>query len=384
MPRKASKSSRRRICFVTGTRAEFGLMESALRAIQKNRRLQLQIIATGMHLDPKHGRTIGRIAAEGWRVDAAIPWRGRNRAIATGEAIAALARAFVRLRPDVVLIVGDRVEALAATTAAHLCDVVVAHVHGGDRAMGQMDDSLRHAISKLAHVHFPATAESTDRLAKMGEERWRIHRVGSPGIDGIQDTADPSLQIRKLFPGVRPRQFALLVLHPIEADESVEFQRASKVLKGISETDIERIVIIHPNNDPGSGGIARCWRMISGSARYIIRRDVPRAVFLGLLRDAAMLVGNSSSGIIEAASFRTPVIDVGPRQLGRERCEDVRNVPYRQSSIATAVRRIFNRGTPLRGKCANLYGGKNAGERIATTLGRLKIDRRLLRKIISY
>ncbi len=294
------------------------------------------------------------------------------------------AREFIRLKPDVVLIVGDRVEALAAAIASHLCDIVVAHLHGGDRALGQMDDSLRHATSKLAHLHFPATAESADRLAKMGEERWRIHQVGSPGIDGIQDAAAPPLQIRELFPGIKSRQFALLVLHSIEPDESAEFQRASNVLKGISETDIERIIIIHPNNDPGSRGIVRCWEMVAGSARYIVRRDVPRAVFLGLLRDAAMLVGNSSSGIIEAASFRTPVIDVGPRQLGRERCEDVRNVPYRQSSIATAVRRIFNRGRPLRGTCANLYGGKNTGERIATALSRIEIDRRLLRKIIGY
>jgi UDP-N-acetylglucosamine 2-epimerase (non-hydrolysing)/GDP/UDP-N,N'-diacetylbacillosamine 2-epimerase (hydrolysing) len=359
-------------------------MESALRAIQKDRRLRLQIIATGMHLDKKHGRTIGRITANGWRVDAIVPWRGTNRAIATGEAIASLAREFGRLKPDVLLIVGDRVEALAAATAAHLCDIVVAHVHGGDRALGQMDDSLRHAISKLAHLHFPATALSANRLAKMGEDRRRIYRVGSPGIDGIREVAAPPSRIRKLFPGIRSGQFALLVLHPIEADEAAEFQRASIVLKGISETDIERIVIIHPNNDPGSGGIARCWEMISGSARYIVRCDVPRAAFLGLLRDAAMLVGNSSTGIIEAASFRTPVIDVGPRQLGRQRCEDVRNVPYRQSSISAAVRRIFNRGSPLRGKCANPYGGKNAGGRIAATLATVKIDGRLLRKIISY
>jgi UDP-N-acetylglucosamine 2-epimerase (non-hydrolysing)/GDP/UDP-N,N'-diacetylbacillosamine 2-epimerase (hydrolysing) len=359
-------------------------MESALRAIQKHRRLQLQIIATGMHLDPKHGHTVRRIAADGWHIDTVVPWHGTNRAVATGEAIAALAREFVRLKPDVVLLVGDRVEALAAATAAHLCDVVVAHVHGGDRALGQMDDSLRHAISKLAHVHFPATAESANRLAKMGEERWRIHRVGSPGIDEIHHLAAPPLRIRKQFPGIKAGQFALLVLHPIEADESAEFQRASIVLKGVTQTDVERIVIIHPNNDPGSGGITRCWEMIAGSGRYIVRQDVSRAVFLGLLRDSAMLVGNSSSGIIEAASFRTPVIDVGPRQLGRQRCEDVRNVPYRQSSIAAAVTRIFNSGTPRRGKCANLYGGKNTGRRIATTLERLKVDQRLLRKIISY
>ncbi|MGD0464367.1 MAG: UDP-N-acetylglucosamine 2-epimerase [Tepidisphaeraceae bacterium] len=384
MSRKVTQSSRRRVCFVTGTRAEFGLMESALRAIRGNRRLHLQIIVTGMHLDRRHGRTMGRIAAEGWPIDAVVPWRGASRAVATGEAIAGLARGFARLKPDVVLVVGDRVEALAAAAAAHLCDIAVAHVHGGDRALGQMDDALRHAISKLAHVHFPATTQSARRLAKMGEERWRIHRVGSPGIDGIHRLAAPPLLIRRQFPGVKPRRFALLVLHPIEADESAEFRRARIVLKGISGMELERIVIIYPNNDPGAGGIARCWEMVAGSRRFIVRRDVPRGVFLGLLRDAAMLVGNSSSGIIEAASFRTPVIDVGPRQLGRQRCEDVRNVPYRQSSIASAARRILNSGRPRRGKCPSPYGAKDAGGRIATILEGLTIDRRLLRKMISY
>jgi GDP/UDP-N,N'-diacetylbacillosamine 2-epimerase (hydrolysing) len=384
MPRKVSQSSRRRICFVTGTRAEFGLMESALRAIRGNRRLHLQIIVTGMHLDRRHGRTMSRIAAEGWHIDAIVPWRGENRAVATGEAIAGLAREFARLKPDVVLVVGDRVEALAAATAAHLCDIAVAHVHGGDRAMGQIDDALRHAISKLAHVHFPATEQSAERLRKLGEERWRIHRVGSAGLDGIHHLAAPPLLIRKQFPGIKPRRFVLMVLHPIEADEAAEFERAMTMLKAISRMELERIVIIHPNNDPGSAGIARCWEMVSGSRRFIVRRDVPRAIFLGLLRDAAMLVGNSSSGIIEAASFRTPVIDIGPRQLGRERCEDVRNVPYRQSSIAGAAEQIFNGGRPQRGKCANPYGGKDAGRRIAAILERVTIDRRLLRKMISY
>jgi GDP/UDP-N,N'-diacetylbacillosamine 2-epimerase (hydrolysing) len=364
-------------------------MESALKAIRSNSRLQLRIIVTGMHLDRRHGRTIDRITEQGWRIDAVVPWRGANRAEATGNAISGLAREFARVKPDLVLVVGDRVEALAAATAAHLCDIVVAHVHGGDRALGQMDDALRHAISKLAHVHFPATAESARRLQKMGEDRWRIHRVGSPGIDGIRHLAAPPPVIRREFGlsvknGDSPLYFALLVLHPIEADESAEFQRALTVLEGISGLDLDRIVIIYPNNDPGSGGIARCWDMLSGDARFVLRRDVPRPLFLGLLRDAAMLVGNSSSGIIEAASFRTPVIDVGPRQLGRQRCEDVRNVPYRQSSIARAAEQILNRGKPKRGECANPYGGKDAGKRIAGILARLTIDRRLLRKMIGY
>jgi UDP-N-acetylglucosamine 2-epimerase len=156
------------------------------------------------------------------------------------------------------------------------------------------------------------------------------------------------------------------------------------VVNALRKSGVERIVVIYPNNDPGADGIVRCWEKLGRDRRFIVCRDLPRPVFLGLLRDAAMLVGNSSSGIIEAASFRTPVIDVGPRQLGRQRCEDVRNVPYRQSAIAAAVARIWNAGRPRRGKHRNPYAGHNAGAAIAKVLKRLVIDRRVLRKIISY
>jgi GDP/UDP-N,N'-diacetylbacillosamine 2-epimerase (hydrolysing) len=374
---------KKRICFVTGTRAEFGLMRPVLQAIRKNPRLRLQMVVTGMHLDPRHGGTIQRIGDEGWHIDAVTPWKSADRAVATGQAVADLAKEFQRLKSDVALVVGDRVEVFAAAAAAHLRDIPVAHVHGGDRALGQMDDSLRHAISKLAHVHFAATTESARRLVKMGEDRWRIHLVGSPGIDGIRRSAATRAQIRAAFPNLTPRTFALLVLHPIEPNEPAEFRRADIVAKALASVPI-RTVIIHPNNDPGARGIIRRWNMLQRDDRFVIRRDLPRPVFLGLLRDAAMLVGNSSSGIIEAASFRTLVIDVGPRQLGRQRCKDVRNVPYRQSSIAAAARNILNRGRPRRGRCPNPYGGNGAGEKIAAILARLRIDQPLLRKIISY
>ncbi|MGA2439380.1 MAG: UDP-N-acetylglucosamine 2-epimerase [Tepidisphaeraceae bacterium] len=366
---------------MTGSRAEFGLMGPVLEAIGRR---QLRVVVTGMHLDKRRGRTIERVRRENWRIDAVVEWAKSGRAEAVGRAIWQLAKVFKRLKPQIVLVAGDRVEAFAAAAAAHLCDIAVAHVHGGDRAMGQMDDALRHAISKLAHVHFPATRQSAERLAKMGEDRWRIHCFGSPGIDGIVKTVAGRALIRRWFGDLKARRYALLALHPIEADEGVEFRRASLVAGALRKSGVERIVVIYPNNDPGGGGIARCWEKLRGDRRFIVRRDLPRPVFLGLLRDAAMLVGNSSSGIIEAASFRTPVIDIGPRQLGRECCEDVRNVPYRQSAIAAAVTRIWKAGSPRRGKHRNPYAGRNAGVAIAGVLKRLRIHRRLLRKIISY
>ena len=183
----------RTICFVTGTRAEFGLMVTTLRAVRAAADLTLQVVATGMHLSEAHGRTLDVLRRDGRAVDRVVDWpAGDGVAAATGRAMAGLASALADLRPDVVLIVGDRVEAFAAASAAHLMGIVVAHVHGGDRAMGQADDALRHAVTKLAHVHFPATPQSARRIEKLGEQPWRIRQVGAPGIDGIASAGRPA------------------------------------------------------------------------------------------------------------------------------------------------------------------------------------------------
>jgi UDP-hydrolysing UDP-N-acetyl-D-glucosamine 2-epimerase len=370
----------KRICFVTGTRAEFGLMQSVLHVINRSKNLQLQIIVTGMHLDPRHGRSISRISA----INAVVPWKGKSLAEATGSAIAGLSKAFAKLKPDVVMLVGDRVEGLAAATAAHLNGIPVAHIHGGDRALGQVDDSLRHAITKLSHLHFPATKESATRIAKLGEDRWRIHQVGSPGIDRIRQAAASWKEIQSHFHQLSRKRYVLLALHPIDANETRESQRANLVLRGILASGVDRVVIIYPNNDPGGGGIIRCWEKQATHPRVMVRRDVDRSIFLGLLRDAAFLAGNSSAGIIEAASFATPVVDIGPRQLGRQRCKDVRNVPYRQAAIAAACRQIWNLGRPQRTKSRNVYEGRNTAKRIAQVLEKTVVDQRLLRKLITY
>jgi GDP/UDP-N,N'-diacetylbacillosamine 2-epimerase (hydrolysing) len=375
----------RRICFVTGTRAEWGLMRSVVRAIDGRRGLRTQLIVTGMHLDPRHGRSIDQIQREAWldyREHAIVRWRPvggepATVAAATGHAISGIAEAISKLKSEIVLIVGDRVEAFAAAAAGHIAGAVVAHVHGGDRARGQVDDSLRHAITKLSHVHFPATAASAQRIARLGEDHWRIHRVGSPGLDGIVDTAASVDHVG--------RDFALLVLHPTEAEPKREQARARLVLRAVRRSDVPRTIVIYPNNDPGSAGIIRCWEAEANAERETILRDLPRERFLGLMRDAVALVGNSSSGIIEAASFGTPVIDIGSRQLGRERSENVINLPFDAARIERELKRIWNGGRPVRCSRRNVYGGGGAAKRIADVLARLDLnDERLRRKLIAY
>src|SRR2546421_6546797 len=343
----------RRICFVTGTRAEYGLMRSTMRAIEKHPKLQLQLIATGMHLSRSRGSSVNEIRNDGWKIDALVPWSDRGRsqsgaAQATGIALSRLAKTFERFKSDIVLVVGDRVEAFAAAGAAHISGKLVAHIHGGDRALGLVDDSLRHAITKLSHIHFPATAQSANRILRLGEDRWRIFQVGSPGLDEMRKTAASREQLLRDFPGLNLRRYALLVLHPESAAEEAEADRARTLLNVADNAGIETVVIIHPNNDAGSAGITRIWNSLKSGKNLFIRRNIPRPLFLGLLRDAALLAGNSSSGIIEAASFGTPVLDVGDRQKGRERNKNVMHCSTSPASLARAVRSIWNNGNPRR------------------------------------
>jgi UDP-hydrolysing UDP-N-acetyl-D-glucosamine 2-epimerase len=402
----------RTICYVTGTRAEFGLMARTLRAIASHPGLRLQLVVTGIHLDPAHGRTIRTIRADGWTIDATVRWKPAGDALAalaaeTGRATARLAAAFATLDPDVVLVTGDRVEAFAAATAAHLSGRVLAHVHGGDRAQGQVDDSLRHAITKLAHVHLPATRQSAHRIARLGEDKWRIHQVGSPGLDGIADDAWPldrcarhliDRRTRLALTGdpepLKPGKYVVLLYHPTDADDRAEHERAGTLLDAtrILPATVRRL-IVYPNNDPGSAGIVRQWQSVQNRryratkeqlSRQVFIPDLPRGCFLGLLRHAACLIGNSSAGIIEAASFGTPVIDVGPRQAGRERGTNVTTVPLTQAAIRRALRNIWNGGHPRRHPKRNPYGQGDTAARIARTLATLPITPQLRQKLIAY
>jgi UDP-N-acetylglucosamine 2-epimerase len=211
----------------------------------------------------------------------------------------------------------------------------------------------------------------------MGEEAWRVVVAGSPGVDLIRRSASTQEQ-------ARPGRFALLVYHPTDPDPALEHRRAEMLARAAGRVGFEQVVVVYPNNDPGAGGIIRCWQKLAADRRFVVRRDVRRPEFLALMRDAAVMVGNSSSGIIEAASFGTPVVDVGPRQAGRERSGNVTNVPFDAAKVRAALSDAWNNGRPRRSRARNVYGGDGAGRRIAAALARLAVNDRLLRKLVAY
>jgi GDP/UDP-N,N'-diacetylbacillosamine 2-epimerase (hydrolysing) len=369
-------------------------MQSTLRAIQAHPKLELQLVATGMHLDPAYGKPMAAIQASGFRTSAAFPWARYGNlppdttADATGAAISAFSVVFAELSPDVVLLVGDRVEAFAAASAAHISQIPVAHVHGGDRALGQIDDSLRHAITKLSHIHFPATRESARRIERMGEDAWRIKLVGSPGIDGITKDVGPFSILQNELPWLKPQRYPLVLMHPTFQDEEVELDRMSTVTTALRAIPFEILIFIYPNNDPGSAGIIRHLnqnkRMLDNAYAAVFHKDLPRSQFLTYLKHAAVLVGNSSSGIIEAASFGTPVINVGDRQKGRERNKNVIDVPASVSGIRRALKKVWNNGHPIRFPKKNIYGSGRTSQKIAHILATIPLDERLRHKLIAY
>jgi UDP-hydrolysing UDP-N-acetyl-D-glucosamine 2-epimerase len=357
----------RTIAVVTGTRAEFGLLTPVLRAIENHPRLRLRLIVTGTHLS---AGTWHDVRAAGFRIDARVPMQrprqvGRSHDVeALGRGIAGIHQALCRGPADFVVVLGDRVEAFAAATAASVGGLRVAHIHGGDRAEGVADEAMRHAISKLAHLHLAATAGSRRRLIRMGEHAGTVFNVGSPAADALRGVmAAPDA------PDV------LVLQHPIGAPDADERRWASQTLAAVAD---RRCLVLAPNHDPGRDGV---MRGLMDAAYYTVVDHLPRDRFLSLLAGARAIVGNSSAGLIEAAVLRVPCVNVGPRQAGRESPANVVHCSYGEAAVRAALRRALKLDLS---RVKHPYGRGRAGERVAEVLATIELDRLPLRKRNAY
>ncbi|MEZ3115653.1 UDP-N-acetylglucosamine 2-epimerase [Halobaculum sp. MBLA0147] len=376
----------RRITVVTGTRAEYGLLSSPMEAIRRHPSLELTTVATGMHLSETYGHTVDEIEADGFTVDRTVETllnsdTGRGMAKSLGLGINGTAEALASLDTDVTLVLGDRDEALAGAVASAHMNVPVAHIHGGDSMHGAtIDDSIRHAITKFAHVHFPASDRSADRIEQLGEESWRITTVGAPGLDAIlADEYESGETVRSKHGLNDDAPLIVVVQHPVTTQSERAADQMRATLKAVCDRDAS-VVVIYPNSDSGSAGMIEALDSFQDEVRDF--KSLPRGEYLGLLDAADVLVGNSSSGIIEAPSLDLPVVDVGPRQDGRQRADNVLSVPHDRSQIARAVEQCLE-GGDVRERavdCDNPYDRGGAGDRIAEALAAVDLDEELSTK----
>lgn len=385
---------RLRTAVVTGSRAEFGLLRPVMRAIQHRPELELLVIAAGSHLISP-AETYREVKKE-FSVADAVPMQvagrtGRADDIeALGRGVARFGRAFERLAPDWVVVLGDRIEPFAAAAAASVGGLAVAHIHGGDRAEGVADEAMRHAITKLAHLHLAATEQSRERIVRMGERPEHVHTVGSPAIDGLD--AIPPLPRPEFDDLGHPG--AVFLMHPIgRADEREETAAAAALDALLGWGGAEHILALHPNHDPGREGVLRAIEQAAERhpKRLRVARHLPREKFVGVLKrlgagigggSGGVLVGNSSSALIEAAALKVAAVDIGPRQGGRERPSNV--LP--SGEHPDQVRAALDAAARLdRASIAHPYGDGKAGVRIAELLAKTNpLDPRLLRKRNSY
>lgn len=380
----------KRVAAITGTRAEYGILKSVLKEIKANPKLELSLIVVGMHLATEFGYTIKEIEKDGFPIDAKIDIlhredTGAAMAKSIGECIAQLASSMEKIRPDILLVLGDRSEMLAGAIVATYMSVLIAHIHGGDIS-GNVDEPVRHAITKLAHIHFPATKESADRIVKMGEEPWRVHVVGAPGLDLALDKKLPEKRELVIKYGIDlSKPILLVVQHSIVNEASKASSQIRETLDAIVESGYQTI-LIYPNADAGGRKMIEVIREYEKYPFIRTFKSIVHEEYLGLMKLASVMVGNSSSGIIEAPCFGLPVVNVGTRQIGRQRAENIVDVGYDHEQIKKAIAKaLFDEEFKEKARnFKNFYGDGKAGKRIASILGDLKINRKLLEKRMTY
>jgi len=377
---------KKKICVLTGTRAEYGLLKPILKRILASPKLELHLIAVGMHLSEEFGYTVKEIEKDGFTIDAKLDTlnrgdTGKGMAEYIGETIVKIAEILDGIEPDIMLILGDRSEMLAGVIAASCMNIVIAHIHGGESS-GSVDESFRNAITKLAHVHFAATERSKQGIIGMGEESSRVVVVGAPGLDDILiDPVDAKTITEKHGLNLNEPKI-LIVQHSVVT----EFEDAARQIKETLDAIVDlkyQTILIYPNADPGGRRMIKVIEDYVRKYKFIKSfKNLPRDEYLVLMNIADVMVGNSSSGIIEAASFQLPVVNIGTRQKGREKTENVIDVGYNKEQIIKAIKKAVtdkNFKKKIK-KAKNPYFKKASSEQIVKILEKTKITTELIQK----
>lgn len=365
------------VCIVIGSRANYASIKSAMFAIKDHPDLKLQLVASASAILYRYGSVDRLIEADGFDIDFRVTMliegeTPSTMAKSTGLGLIEISSVFEQLRPDIVLTVGDRFETMSTTLAAAYMNIPIAHTMGGE-VSGTIDESIRHAVTKFAHIHFPASQDAYDRIQKLGEDPNHIHLVGCPRIDLVASILKQNIELDTLFSkGVGEsidldKPFLLVSQHPVTTEYGTGEQQILETLQAVKEVNLPAL-ILWPNSDAGSDDISRGirrWRETQGSSYLHFFKNLPIDIYITLMKKTVCLVGNSSSGIREGAFIGTPVVNIGSRQSGRERSVNVLDVPPSASEIASAIKTQLVHG-PY--PSDNIYGDGTSGSKIANVI----------------
>ena len=380
----------RKICVITGTRANYGRLKTVMNAIINHPKLELKLIVTGMHLIPEFGYTVTEIEKDGYTIDARVDMHlsndtGAGMCKSLGLGLIGITQAIESIQPDMILILGDRDEDLAgAIIGAHM-NIPVAHIHGGE-VTGTIDESIRHATTKFSHIHFAATEGSKVRLLKLGEIEDYVFNVGSPGLDAIlnREYSTRSELFNKFNLDVS-KKLIIVAQHPVTTQKDQAEDQMQQTMEAIKELG-EQTLLIYPNADAGGREMISIIQQYENLDFLTTYRNINFEDYLNLLKYADVMVGNSSSGIMEAPSYYLPVINLGTRQDGREQSNNILNVNHDKDLIKQAIETCLYDKTFIQqvNECVNPYGDGKTGERIANILADIEINNKLIQKKIVY
>ena len=366
-----------KICIITGSRAEYGLLFPLLKAIEKNTNFILQIVATGMHLSPEFGLTYSEIEKDGFKIDEKVEMLLSSDtdvgiAKSTGLGMIGFADTFNRLKPDLVVILGDRFEIYAAVTTAYFAKIPIVHLHGGELTEGSTDEGLRHAITKMAYWHFTSTESYRNRVIQLGENPERVFNVGAIGIDNIKQIElcskkwlENDLTLNLNLP------FLLITYHPVTLDNNSAEEQFNELLKALLQFSNLQFIFTKPNADANGRIIIK---LIDDFVKVNPEKSTAftslgQKRYLSLMKYAQAIIGNSSSGIIETPSLCVPTVNIGDRQKGRESAKSVINAQVDEQSIAKAIQEALSPSfQTFCQSVQNVYGDGQTTKRIMEIL----------------
>ncbi len=345
---------RRKILFLTGTRADFGKLKSLIQSVADDATFEYSIFVTGMHTLSRYGYTVDEVYKAGFRnihvfMNQII---GEPMDLVLSNTIAGLSRYVNEYRPDMIVVHGDRVEALAGAIVGALNNILVSHIEGGEIS-GTIDGLIRHSVSKLSHLHFVANQEAADRLKQLGEDPGAIHVIGSPDIDLMLSHDLPALETVKEYYDIAYGEYAILLFHPVTTEQVMIREQVNELVEAVLGSDL-KYVVIYPNNDMGCEDIFAAYKHLEGNPRFRIFPSLRFEFFLTLLKNARFIIGNSSAGVREAPVYGIPCINIGTRQQNRFTHPCIQNV----DGDRQAIRRAIDAARAMEPEYGNLHFGQ--------------------------